>query len=487
MSKIITGIKWMAIGQFSSYFMKIVANFVLAALLLPEAFGMAMVVLAVIHTMTLLAEMGFGQAVIQKSDLTQKHLTTIFYTNLIVSVFIFLFIFVFANLIANFYGEPSIQELIQIGSTVIIIKMFSAVQIAHNEKKFNFKLIVKIQIFAVLIGAGLKIVLAYNNYEVWSLIYGEIVTQLIILMLIWFNSSWWPKLKDIEYKALKSVIGFGGKLTVINFINVFSSKLDILTIASVVSVHEVGLYTFSLLIISLIPGQINAVVQKVMFPAFALHKDKHENLKTIFLETTRYISLIALPMVVGIGFISNELITIFFTEKWSDAIPLIEILVIYAISNSMGGVLWQQILKAKAKFRMLLYLSVSRSIFLIISIMIGSQWGGQGVAYALGIYGIIFRIFNQYFVNKIILIEMKEYLMSILPAMFITLIMGSTLFLVDYFVSSNTGITLVISMTSKIFVGISSYMAALYVFYRNDYRTILKILTNRQRTSLPNL
>lgn len=479
MSKIINSIKWVTGGQIIVQFFQIIVNVILARLLLPENFGLAMIVIAIIQTVVIISEVGFGQAIIQKKEINNSHLTTSFFINILISFILSIIVFILSDYIAGFYNEVKLVGLIAFSSLIIIIKMFSSVQIAYNERKFNFSLIIKIQIMAIFCGSFFKILFALNGFGIWSIIYGEMINQAIISILIWFYSSWYPQISLFKIKSLKEIFGFGSKLTVINLFNMVSSKLDILLIAKLVSSSFVGIYSLSLVFISFIPTQVNSVVQKVMYPTFSSFQNNNIKLQCIYLDSCKYISLISLPIVIGIGLISNEFINIFLGTKWLESVILIQILVIYGISNSLGGILWAQLLKARAKLRILLYFSIARIIFLIISILVGSNWGVIGIAWALGIYGIAFRFINQHFINIIISLRMKSYILSILPAIILSSVMIITISIVTVTLKNLIVINYFGLMIIKIIVGIFVYIYSLFKFYNTEFNKITFAIKNR--------
>src|SRR5699024_7264783 len=112
--KTIGGFIWAFGERFGVQAMQLVIFVVLARVLTPEAFGLMGMLAVFIAVSQTLTDSGFGQALIQKKGTDEIDYSSVFYINLVVSVLIYGLLFVTAPLIASFYGEPVLVNLIRI-------------------------------------------------------------------------------------------------------------------------------------------------------------------------------------------------------------------------------------------------------------------------------------------------------------------------------------------------------------------------------------
>ena len=86
------GVLWAGIDRFGIVLLQFVINLVLARLLTPGDFGCISMILIFVAVSQTLIDGGFGAALIQKIDATQRDYSTIFYWNTLFSVGLYLII-----------------------------------------------------------------------------------------------------------------------------------------------------------------------------------------------------------------------------------------------------------------------------------------------------------------------------------------------------------------------------------------------------------
>ncbi|MCK4375180.1 MAG: oligosaccharide flippase family protein, partial [Candidatus Brocadiae bacterium] len=76
--KAVKGAGWLGIGQVASQAMSLCITGVLARLLLPESFGLVGMVVVFTALLEMFQEVGLSSAVIQRQDVTDEQLSTVF-------------------------------------------------------------------------------------------------------------------------------------------------------------------------------------------------------------------------------------------------------------------------------------------------------------------------------------------------------------------------------------------------------------------------
>ena len=104
--KAISGVKWNAIGRFSTQGVNFVIGLILARLLSPSDYGVVGMVGIFFAIAQTFIDSGFGSALIRKNDCTDTDYSTAFYFNIIVGIVSYLILFISAPLIANFFKTP---------------------------------------------------------------------------------------------------------------------------------------------------------------------------------------------------------------------------------------------------------------------------------------------------------------------------------------------------------------------------------------------
>jgi len=470
--KTIFALKWVSALQAYTFVSRLVINIILAKILIPDDFGLVAIVVIFTELLTSIADLGFNAAIIQKKDINNKDINTAFILNAGLSVLLTIVVFLSAGFIANFYGDIRLVSLVHLLSFIIIVRAISSVQIALCDRDLDFKKVVIISSIAITISSIIKIILAYYDYQAKSIVIGELINHSVIAVLFWITTSWKPNIFEFSIKSFKNLFSFGSNIMLTNTIGLLSQKVDVLVIGKLITAFYVGIYSFSFMISTIVVSFINTIVSRVIFPSFSRIQDDNNEMKNLYIYAVKFISTVSVPASVGLFFIAPEFVSIFLKDEWEDAVIIIQILSVYGVSNSLGGILWGQVLKAKGKSKMVLSLTIVRLISLIIFIFIGSKWGIIGIAVSVTIYGWIFRFVYQHIINKIIDITMLDYLKSLKNTSISVLFMVLTLILFKY-AKNVFNINDTIMFVIIIIVGTASYSLAYWIFFKEDVQKII--------------
>src|SRR3546814_7610061 len=94
------------LSQFLSFGMSMLSTSVMARLIEPESFGLVAMVTAFTGFVLIFKDMGLTSAVIQRTVIGQKQISTLFWFNLGISLLISLIIAAIGPFLVSFYNEP---------------------------------------------------------------------------------------------------------------------------------------------------------------------------------------------------------------------------------------------------------------------------------------------------------------------------------------------------------------------------------------------
>ena len=176
--KTIKGVGWSAVDNVVSLGVAFIVGIILARLLTPDDYGLIGILTIFISVFNAIVDSGFKNALIRKQNAQDIDYCTVFYTNLVLSVFLALVLFICAKPIANFFERQELVAMTQVMSSIVIINAFTIVQRVRLTKSINFKSQAKITFSASLISGIIGIILAYNGFGVWSLVVQQISSRI---------------------------------------------------------------------------------------------------------------------------------------------------------------------------------------------------------------------------------------------------------------------------------------------------------------------
>jgi O-antigen/teichoic acid export membrane protein len=420
----ITGISWSALSQIVKQILSFIISVILARILSPGDFGLIGMVLVFTGFAQIFSEFGLGTALIQKQDLKENHLSSIFWINILIGIIITIFMILISPLLASFYHQYILKQIIIFIAPVFFISSVSIVQYSLFQKNLNFKTIAVIDLLSILLSGIIAVILAFSSYGIWSLVWQSLFFAFFQSFFSWIFSSWHPKL-SFDIKALKELMNFSLNMLGFNTINYWARNLDNMLIGKYLGDGALGIYSraYSLMMLPII--QISSVVSRVMFPALSSMQNDIEKIKKTYLKTIRSISLVTFPLMIGLMVMAKPFILSIYGEKWAGVIPILQVFCLIGMLQSIFttvSLIYTSLGRADIMFKW----SIFASFFIILSFIVGLQWGVMGVAYSY-FFCIFFILWypGWSIPGKLINLSFGEYLKNLSGTFFCSIAMGS--------------------------------------------------------------
>jgi PST family polysaccharide transporter len=464
------------LSQGISFGLSIVNTLVLARLLTPVDFGIIGMVTVVINFIALFKDAGLSTATIQNNVIDRRQISTLFWINAGISIFLAVAIMLSSPLIAAFYKKP---ELTAVTIVLSITFMAEGTIIQHRallQRHLKFTALAIIDIMAQFCMIVVAIVLSVFGFRYWALVGGTIASIVTLIVLTFYSCPWTPG-KMHKGAGVRKMLKFGGRLTVSNFVHYLSRNLDSMLIGRVVGAEPLGLYSkaFSLLMTPL--NQIRAPLTTLSLPVLSSLKNDKARYQSYFRQLLDISISLALPISVYCFLESEFLIRILMGQKWMGAVPVFRILsvagVFVALSAAPGLVMLSH---GFAKRHM--YLTFVTATIISISFIIGVQFGIRGVAIGYTIANFLIMIPLICFAFRGTPIKIRLVLESLLGPLFAAIIAGVSTY-IFIFLDVTENITKHL-LTGLIFFAIYLTLTLLRPKTRNSLKSILETILSKR-------
>lgn len=396
--KATTGALWAAIDKFGSMGLQFIVNIILARILLPSDFGVIGMLAIFIAVSNTLIDGGFGSALIQKKEPTQIDYSTIFYWNILFSSFLYIVLYVCAPLVAEFYKMPLLSDVLKCIGLTIIIGSITSIQSTRLKKTLSFKTLAIVNIISYALSASFGVLLAFNNFGVWSLVYMTIVNGVIMLILLWSITRWHPSI-TFSIRSMRELFGFGGYILAANILQNICNNIQGIIIGKRFSATQMGYYSQAYKLDQIPSTSIPQVIVQVMYPVYSSLQDDESRLISILSMNIRVISFLIYPLLGLLILLAPDLIEFLYGVKWIPASPYFQILCVGGLFVALQNVNFYAV-ASKGKSKPLFYWSFYKWGFLIASILFGSSWGIFGLLWGMVISNINIYLVNAFLVGK---------------------------------------------------------------------------------------
>jgi len=423
--KTIQGIFWSGLQNWGSQAGSFIIFLILARLLTPEAFGLVALANVLINFMQIFLNQGFAQVLIQKQDLESQDINTVFWTQVFTGCLLTTITFFSAILISKVFHQPSLIPILQILSLVFIVNAFSQTQASLLRRDFKFKVLATRSLLGIIIAGIVGVVMALLGYGVWSLVSQQLTYELMGVIVLWTASNWRPKWQ-FSWITLTEIFSFSINVLGYKMMEFFNQKTDNLLVGYFLGEVALGYYAISHRILEVMTQLLIGTLNQVALPTFSRLQKDSQGFIAAYYRITQFTSLIAFPVFFAVIILSPELLVSLFGQKWTNAIPILQIIplvgILHAITFSQRSAfvaLGKPILQFK--------LGLLNAVLNIIACLIALQWGILAVATAYVLSDYLVFPLGQWLLSQLIPLTWKTYLSQFIAPITCTAIMIFTL------------------------------------------------------------
>ena len=364
-----------------------VVSIILARILSPEEFGLVGMITIFIVLGTNLMDSGFTNALIRKEEVTDKDLSTVFYTNLAIGLAIYSILYFTAPLIASFLEEGILVELLRVLGLSVVILSFGQVQRVTFIRKIDFRTQAIISMAASVVSGVCSIWMALEGCGVWSLVAQQLSKQATVALLLWVFSTWKPSL-IFSVKSFREMFAFGSKLLACSIISVIWNEIYSFVIGKLYSPVSVGYFSRAEKFKSMVTINIGQVVQRVGYPVMSTIQNDPERQVRVYRKIARLTILITSTLVMGLLGCADAMIEVLIGAKWLPAGDYLRILGLSGIFIPLllGSV---NVFNANGKSEITLKLEIIKTLLAVIPVTLGIiyniemlLWGMVGITVA---------------------------------------------------------------------------------------------------------
>lgn len=441
----------------------------LARLLTPKDYGTIAIITVFIAVANVFVQSGFNTALIQKRDIDEKDYSSVFYLSLLVSGILYVFLWFLSPKIALFYQINDLIWIIRVLAVTLFFGAFNSIQNAIVSRNMEFKKLFYGNFGAVLISGFTSLVLAYQGFGVWALVFQQLINQISSCVILWYVVKWHPKLV-FSLKNIKKLFSFGGKLLCSSLIDTLYRELTNLIVGKKYSPTMLGYYNRGTQFPQVIVGNFNGAIQSVLFPALSLLQGETEKLKQVMRRGIVTSSYIIFPCMLGLALVGESLVKVVLTDKWLPCVPYLRIF-------CFAYMLWPihtanlQAINAVGRSDIFLKLEIIKKIIGLSIILITYRYSPFAMAVGVLVSGVISSFINAYPNKKLLNYSYFEQLRDIYPAFFLALVMGILIYFINYIKISN-----ILILVLQIILGMIIYIILSYVTKNETFIYLFNII-----------
>ncbi len=334
--RVITGVKWGTLSAGVLFVLGLVQTAVLARLLTPSDFGLMAASLVVIGLARAFADLGLSSAIVAKQVRDHNTLSSLYWASLIAGFGVFVVVLALTPLMVRFFRQPELYHILPWAAlSFLIIPIGQQFQMLL-QMDLHVDRLVKVDIVAAVVSLAVGIGSALAGEGALALVFSYLarVGTTSLLFAIWGWRHWRPRLR-LRRADLDGYISFGlyqmGERTA----NYLSANVDYLLIGRYIGVKALGSYSVAYQLVVKPVFELNPILTRVAFPAFAKKQKDNDALARGYIEVTRLIGFIVVPTMAAVAVLAPVLVPVLFGPQWSSSIVLLQILAVVGVTRAL--------------------------------------------------------------------------------------------------------------------------------------------------------
>lgn len=438
-------------GQAAKFFITLGAMAILARLLTPPEFGLIDMVIAIVGFVAIFKDLGLAMATVQRREVTQGQVSTLFWINVAVSVVIVGLLAALSPALGWYYKEPRVVPiaLVMAGSVV-----FSGLTVQHQallRRQMRFAAIAVIEVSALVTSFVIAIACAMSGVGYWSLVTVPVVREFVMMLGVWTACGWRPG-PPVRRSGVRSMLSFGAHLTGFNIVNYVHRNLDKMLIGRYSGAASLGIYAKAYQILLLPIHQINNPVTAVAVPALSRLQDQPERYRRYYRRGVFLTAAVSMPAVAFLFVAAERAVLTLLGDQWLECVPIFHALAPAAWIGSFNiatGWIYISLGRTRRQFGW----GVFSSAIIATAFVIGLRWGPIGVAYAYSIAVVALRFPGIVYCFAVSPVQLRDLGQAISRPTAASFAAAAALFGANHFFDLGFPILLNLTIDFGIFIG----------------------------------
>jgi O-antigen/teichoic acid export membrane protein len=334
--KVVAAMIWSLVGQIGSTGISTIFILIFARFMAPSDFGAFALGILLTSLTGHLAGLGLSTALIQRSTLDARSLSTAFWMSLGASLVLAGVLVSLSGQIALLFRVPRISDIILPLAAAMVIGNATTLLSAVLRRDLNMKALSTRILVANLVSGAVATPLAINGYGATSLVTQAVVGALFSFIATVLSIGWTVRLQ-FDRNAAKEMLLYGIQVMKSDCLTLFNMENPKLFISILLGADALGVYSMASRLLNLLLILLGTSLSGVALPLLSeIYRTTPEQVSEVHLRLLRLAGTIYIPVFLLSAVLSVEVIAIGLGSKWAAAAPVSALLCLAGIPLGLG-------------------------------------------------------------------------------------------------------------------------------------------------------
>ena len=242
----LSSVGWSGLGQICTAVVRLASNLILTQLLIPEAYGIFSVALAVIGTLEFLSDFGVQPSLIRHPEGgSRRFLLTGWTIGISRGAMLSALVLLMAYPISRFERQPALLPVLMVLSVRSLLSSLRSPGMPTLRRELNYRAIFFIELTDLLVTTMVSVTTAYLTHSIWSIVAGTLAGMTANVAMSYVMSPIRPALMW-DREVVAQVSGLGRQIIVNTMAMALWLNLDRILGARYLPVRQMGFYAVAL-------------------------------------------------------------------------------------------------------------------------------------------------------------------------------------------------------------------------------------------------
>lgn len=371
-------------AQGSRSLINVAALAVLARMLTTEDFGLVFAVTAITTIIATFGDLGLPAATVQRTDITQAQVSTLFWINVATSVTVMVLTAALAPAIVWLYGgDHRLPPMVVAFGVIGLVGGLTVQHEALLRRQMRFTPLAMIDVGSLAGSRIVAIAAAWYGAGYWALVAQSAVVALLSSVGLWLACGWRPD-RPARSTGLRPLLAFGGNLASGRLIAQVAANADKVVLRRFVGAAATGIYGNAYSLLMLPVTNLGEPFGSVVVPALSRLQDQPQRFRSFYRNALLLLTTGGMPIIAFVFVAADLVVEIILGPQWHEAALLFRILAPAAFIgtfNAATGWAYLALGHTDRQIRWVTFFSVVR----IGAALVGARWGAVGVAAAMSL------------------------------------------------------------------------------------------------------
>lgn len=399
----------------------LLSSAIMGRLLLPSDYGLVAMAASAMILLNVLKDFGLTTALVQAERLEVDQVNNVFWLNLILAAGFALGGVAAAGLLATFYSEARVRDILIALAIGLIVTSSMATHAAMLRRRLEFAPLMWAefagQVAALLIGVSI----AWLTHSYWSIVASALSSAVATALVTFLGLPWLPGRPRAPGKVY-DLFRFGANLSIFSLLNYFSNQLGMIVVASSSGSSAAGHFNRAQQLLNLSGSILMQPISQVVLPALSRLQDNAADYRSMYIAILRRTAF-GFAVIGSAIVLEGDLITrILLGPSWTEAGTMYRwfglAVIAVGMASHTGNVLMSQ-----GRVAELRNWGFGDAAIRAGSSAFGLYWGSVGVAASYAVATLFLTVpISMYIIGRKGPVSMADQMAAVRPAVIFSLL-----------------------------------------------------------------